>query len=451
MTENLLRKALHGIRHAAGRSDAARHEDQLLLDRFVGRRDAAAFEVLVKRHGPMVFGVCRRLLGDVQEAEDACQATFLVLARKARSVAQGELLAGWLYGVAWRTALKARARRPRMLEARPPPDPPGGEPTADEAMRAEVRAVVDEEVQRLPARYRMPVILCYLQGETLTQAAQRMGCPPGTVSGRLARARDLLRARLTRRGLALSAPALAVLLAPESSPALPPALARTTAQAAALGAGTGPVLGISQSVVSLTEGTVKAMFLTKVKIAVLWLVAAGGAAGSLWAAYPAPDPEPRRDDPPAPAVVRPDAAPAARAKNKEDEPLTLSAVFLDDEKVQSLVKGARVSARLRTLLVERYKVACTETRCCGEQYLAGRGTLDILIGAAARLREAERDLNPSKETEIAAWKKHLQLLEEVEKVTQAQYKAGKKSLAEAAQAQYCRLTAEIGLERAKEK
>src|SRR5262249_3062071 len=158
---------------------------------FAVRRDEAAFTALVERHGALVWGACRRALGHNQDAEDAFQATFLVLARKAGSVQWREDVAGWLYTVAVRVTRKVRdqARRRQALEreaiAMKLPEPPA------EASDADLAAVLDEEIQGLPEKYRRPVLLCYLQGKTYTEAARQLGWTEGTLSGRLARARDL--------------------------------------------------------------------------------------------------------------------------------------------------------------------------------------------------------------------------------------------------------------------
>jgi RNA polymerase sigma factor (sigma-70 family) len=160
----------------------------------------------------MVLGVCRRVLGDHHAAEDAFQATFLVLVRRADSLARPDLVANWLYGVACRVARKARARAAAPAEL--PPQVVDMHPVEPEteAVWRDVRQVLDEEVQRLPEKYRLPVVLCYLEGQTNEQASRKLGWPLGTVAGRLSRARDLLRSRLTRRGLALTAPLLLLLL-----------------------------------------------------------------------------------------------------------------------------------------------------------------------------------------------------------------------------------------------
>src|SRR5262249_43793015 len=149
------------------------------------------FEVLLRRHGPMVYGVCRRVLHDPHETDDAFQATFLVLIRKARSLSQRERVANWLYGVAYRTALKVRTNAARRRTRQETMTDVPATVAEDEVLWRDLRPVLDEELNRLPAKYRIPVVLCYLEGKTFTEAAQELGWPAGTVSGRLARAREL--------------------------------------------------------------------------------------------------------------------------------------------------------------------------------------------------------------------------------------------------------------------
>ena len=209
--------------------------DGQLLDRFVERRDASAFEAIVERYGPLVWGVCRRVLRDHHDAEDAFQATFLVLARKAASVMPREKLGNWLYGVAFQTAMKAKATRAkRRVRERPAREMTEPEAVPDE-LADEWLSRLDREVARLPEKYRMPIILCELEGKTHRQAAEQLGWPVGTVSGRLSRARALLASRLSRRGTPLTVGALGVLLAHDVARAgVPPELVRSTAQAASL-------------------------------------------------------------------------------------------------------------------------------------------------------------------------------------------------------------------------
>jgi RNA polymerase sigma factor (sigma-70 family) len=182
-----------------GHATAGGPTDRQLLARFVQSGDGAAFELLVRRYGPMVLGLCRRVLGDATDADDAFQATFLVLVKKAPSIAQPELLGNWLYGVAYRIARKARAQRAKRAQQKAPalamasPDP-----HVDAVLR-ELQAQLDEELERLPQKYRAPLVLCYLEGLSNREAAQRLGWPVGSISHRLARGRELLRARLQDR------------------------------------------------------------------------------------------------------------------------------------------------------------------------------------------------------------------------------------------------------------
>src|SRR5262245_35048102 len=198
----------------------ARSDADLLAD-FVRTRDAATAEVIVRRHGPMVWGVCRRLLGHHHDAEDAFQATFLVLARRPDAVRPPGLLGNWLYGVARRTALKARAlaarRRARESTVAELPDSPTPEPSG----WADLRPVLDLELERLPAKFRAPIVLGDLEGKTRPEAARRLGWPEGTVNSRLAIGRKKLAARLTRRGLALSGGVLTVTLVEQAAARVP--------------------------------------------------------------------------------------------------------------------------------------------------------------------------------------------------------------------------------------
>jgi RNA polymerase sigma factor (sigma-70 family) len=207
--------------------------DAELLERFTQRRDEAAFEALVNRHGPMVEGVCRRIIGNAHAAEDVFQAVFLVLVRKSGTIRRPELLANWLYGVACRVARKARikairnAARERWTEKMP---------TREQNLDAEwneLKQVLDEEMSQLPEKYRAPLVLCYLHGQTNAQAAAQLGWPTGSISERLSRAREMLRKRLTRRGLNLTSALLAVLLTQKASAAtVSPALVSTTVKTA---------------------------------------------------------------------------------------------------------------------------------------------------------------------------------------------------------------------------
>jgi HlyD family secretion protein len=198
---------LQHLRRLIGGPNPSTVPDQQLLGRFLTSRDEAAFELLVWRHGPMVLNVCSRVLRNEHEVEDAFQVVFLKLARKASTIAHGESVGSWLYKVAYRTALRAaervQARAGRELALGEMAVPSSAVGPTDEAAWRELRPVLDAEVRRLPEKYRSVFVLCCLQGMTNEQAARELGCPKGTVLSRLARARERLRKRLTRRGLAV--------------------------------------------------------------------------------------------------------------------------------------------------------------------------------------------------------------------------------------------------------
>jgi RNA polymerase sigma factor (sigma-70 family) len=224
MPANPFTPLLRTIRQSLGLHAPGASPDALLLDRFVRAGDEEAFAALVERHGALVWGVCRWAAGDAHAAEDAFQATWIVLSRKARTLRDGGCLPGWLHRVAHRLALAARARPAEPL-ADAPAEAPG---PADEAALNELCRAVDEEVSRLPEKYRLPVVLCFLQGRTHAEAAAELGWPVGTVAGRVARAKDLLHARLTRRGLAPAAWPLPL----AAAGAFPPVAGKVTGGAA---------------------------------------------------------------------------------------------------------------------------------------------------------------------------------------------------------------------------
>src|SRR5262245_816577 len=200
MTKGQASVVLRHLRHLVGEPRIRDLPDHDLVEHFVKRGEEAAFAALVERHGSLVLRVCRRILHDPHAAEDVFQATFLVLACKARSIGRRELIGHWLYGVATRIALRARADAAKRrhhearTEQRPTADPLG------EVTGRELAAILDEELIRLPERYRMPVLLCYVEGQTRDQAARQLGWSVRTLHRRLEQGRQLLQARLTRRG-----------------------------------------------------------------------------------------------------------------------------------------------------------------------------------------------------------------------------------------------------------
>ncbi|HTK76231.1 MAG TPA: RNA polymerase sigma factor, partial [Gemmataceae bacterium] len=231
--------------------------DGQLLRRFIADHDESAFAELVRRHGSLVWGVCRQTLGHDQDAEDAFQASFLLLARRARTVRNGEAVASWLHGTAWRVAAKMRrAAAGRTVRERRVSPRPTGDVAADVALR-ELQAILHEEVARLPAKCREPFVLCVLEGRGRAEVARELGWNEGTLSTRLADARKRLRARLARRGVDVAAALCAVELARQPAPA---ALLVSTYAAATGGT-------ISSAVAVLTRGLIASMFTTKVYMA----------------------------------------------------------------------------------------------------------------------------------------------------------------------------------------
>jgi RNA polymerase sigma factor (sigma-70 family) len=251
--------------------------DAELLRRYNGSKDQAAeqaFEALLDRHGPMVMGVCRHILRQAQDADDAFQATFLVLVRKSSSIRVDTSLAPWLYGVAYRTATRVRASGSRWrLDQAPDLEAAPVEPVG-EVLGWEIRPMLHEELSRLPEKYRAPIVLCHLEGKSYEEAAQMLQWPVGTVSGRLSRGRQLLKSRLERRGLTASAGMLAApFLGEKLSASLPAAtLLKSTLQAASRH---GTAQSVSTSVLSLAQGVLNAMFMHKLKIASLTILSLG--------------------------------------------------------------------------------------------------------------------------------------------------------------------------------
>ena len=247
-----------------------------LLERFLARRDELAFQVLVSRHGPMVLGICRRMLANAADVEDAFQATFLVLLRRAGSLGPGDAIAAWLHGVAVRVAQQAQsaaARRGRRERLGMAVEVAASEPSGEDP---ELRQILDEEINRLPLKYRAPIVLCYLEGQTHEEAARQLHWPLGTVKGRLARARSLLESRLTRRGVACGTGLAALAACSGTEAAVPAALLAATCNAAVrIGSGTLMAHVVSASIAQLIQGVLSAMVLQKLKLIAVAFVVSG--------------------------------------------------------------------------------------------------------------------------------------------------------------------------------
>lgn len=299
-------RLLHHIRRLASAAPADSAADGALLDRFVRRQDEEAFAVLVSRHGPLVQGVCRRLLRDAHLAEDVAQAVFLVLARRAASIRPTSSLAAWLHGTARHLALTARRaetrRRRRELQVAAPSasaDP------LDELTGRELLAILDAELQRLPRVYQLPLVLCCLEGHSPEEAARLLEWTPGSLKGRLERGRAQLHRRLARRGVALPALLLALEAARQTTTAsaMPvPMIAATTRAALAFAVGQNTA---SDAAVELARGALRGMAMIKLLLLTGLVLAAGVVAAGVGAGLqaPAPDPMATNQTPPLPQAV----------------------------------------------------------------------------------------------------------------------------------------------------
>ncbi len=307
MTSGSLLRQLRGL---ARKGNDARASDGELLQRFAAHRDEAAFAGLVERHGPLVLGVAQRVLHHVHDAEDVFQAAFLVLARRAAALDKRRSITGWLYTVAYHLALRvqsnlARCRAVQTQVAKMPKV----EHQTEEIWR-EVSPALDEELNRLPEKYRAVFLLCYVDGKTHAEAAAELGWPKGTVAGRLSRARELLRARLTRRGVTLSAGVLASVVSANAQVAPAPALAAAAIKAGVMFAA-GKALATSAQVIKLANEGLHAMLWSKLRTTAIVLLAAVAAiaGGSLLAREALAAKEPAAQQPAAP---KPDSAPARK-------------------------------------------------------------------------------------------------------------------------------------------
>lgn len=274
MTTRSLHSFLQHLRRSLHPSREVALPDAQLLERWTTLRDQAAFELLLWRHGPMVLNTCRRLLRRGEDVEDVFQATFLVLVRKAGSIRRGAALAAWLHRVACRIALRVRAANAqRAGREQPLVDVPAAA-DAEEAAARDLRAVLDEEIDRLPSHYRRAFVLCCLEGKSQEEAARLLACPRGTLSSWLTRGRERLRQRLLRRGVDLSVVGLTAALAPDASAGVLASLVAPLLRGAAAG-GVVPAGIMSAQTIALAEGMLRTMLMTKVKIAAVVLLLGG--------------------------------------------------------------------------------------------------------------------------------------------------------------------------------
>jgi RNA polymerase sigma factor (sigma-70 family) len=385
-------------------------EDAQLLRRFLAQRDESAFTAIVQRYGAMVWALCVRRLGETPEAEDAFQATFLVLVRKAQALRDPQLLGSWLYGVAYRTAMKLRGQRAR-LAARETTLPEQVAEEQAEQVWSDLRPVIDEEVNRLPEKYRRPVVLCYLQGMSNEEAAHRLGCAKGTVFSRLSRARELLRRRLEKRGLSAS---VGVLEDNTVARTMPPAIlcASTIRTSLSLAAGTASP-ALSAPLAALVEGVLRSMFLSKVKfVAVVLLILGLIGSGAGFVVHRTGAEQPALKPVPVPAVAADQAKakePEAKPKPKADKPAKTP------DEMTTLLK-ARIA-----LAQKGYEAAVpllTQTKRFGN-VLSPVGKPEDVYNWSIRWLQAQRDMSPKHEDQVAALEAHLKRMTELkEKVKQ---------------------------------
>ena len=399
--------------------------DGELLGRFADRRDEAAFEGLVARLGPMVLGVCRRMLADPHDVDDAFQATFLVLVRRAGSIRDRDLVGPWLHGVAARVARRARAESSRR-KAR---DRIAVVPEAVEAVEVEpgwpeLRALIDEEIDRLPEHHRRAVVLCDVEGLSREEAAIRLGWTLNMVRGRLERARGRLRGQLARRGLAPPGAWSALVASP---PIPPPALASSTIRAALASPGGQVGAGLATApAVALSRGVLRMMMLSKLKLGLAALCSAGFvAAGSGMLAAQGPG-DGANPPPSKPAAVAP-----ATQQVQPVQPPSPASPFLPRSAAD--VAKARID-----LAMQRFKAQKTF-------YDEGRITVDRLADASKALTDAKRDAAASKAGRVEAVREHYALLEWILKREEAELADGRATTADIAYIKSALLDTEFAL------
>jgi RNA polymerase sigma factor (sigma-70 family) len=415
MAEDVLTHVVRHIRRLAGWRSGIGVTDQHLLKRYLAERDHVAIETLVARHAPLVLGVCRKVLRDSHDAEDAFQATFLVLFRKAESIRRHDALGPWLYGVAYRVAARVRSNRQKQrsrergIEEETLVSEEGGE------LVEEISPLIHEEINRLPDKYRKPIVLCYLQGKKRDEAAQLLGWSRGAVKGRLERARDLLRGRLLKRGVEISAVALTAALSQTSASAASAELIGQVAEAAISLAQKGTVAGmVSRTVGSLAEGVLRSMLVTKIRLAVIMilslaaLTAAGTAVGLRVSA----------DQPQVPKTERrerrtEESAKPTSTKESDDHDHFLDVACLRDGIVQSLggpasegkrdLRGLRKGDRIeegQVLATLDHQLAVNEMQIKEAKVLAARADLEAA-------RKTADEANARYETQAKLQKKSL--------------------------------------------
>jgi RNA polymerase sigma factor (sigma-70 family) len=311
-----LQRITDQLRQIAGHGSSTAQTDRELLDRFLGSGEEVAFAELVRRHGPMVLSVCRRVLRNQQDAEDAFQAAFLVLARKAGSVRQSQSMAGWLFRVAFRLALRVRSRAGRLGEQLTAMHEPLANDTG--LHEREVQALVDEALDQLPDHYRTAIVLCCLEGRTQSEAARQLGTTTATINNRIKRARQLLRTFLKGRGMTLSGAALTAALAAgrASASTFPLELLGRTSRAAAEFAIGGGSTAATAAAITLAQGALRSMWINPLKLLTGAVVALGFFLAAAWLPGVVTGGDPVTKPQATPASPAPKVEPQAGGKDK---------------------------------------------------------------------------------------------------------------------------------------
>jgi RNA polymerase sigma factor (sigma-70 family) len=402
--------------------------DRRLLERFAGRDRAAAelaFTVLVKRHGPMVYRACRAILGDPHEAEDAFQATFLVLARKARSLWVRDSLGPWLLSVARRTAgcarnagsrRRARERRAAMLATAAAEDP--GCDDRD--------AILHEELGRLPETYRTAVLLCDLEGLTQEQAARHLGWPDGTVRSRLARGRQRLRERLTRRGIA---PAAVLAGRPPTVDVASASMVDSIARAAVLLGSGDAASGVPASVMTLMKGALRGMFGSKLKTTAAVALTGTILCGSGWLGYRAMGRQP----------VSPSEQERTKRERSDGKPVAAPPADVDSPELAALGKA-------------RMEVTLNMRDAAASLYQGGEASFVNYLTAQKRYDEVVADVTVKTDADrIRFLERQVSTLKQIEEFTRKRREQAQGTLFDELAAELARLDAEYALAKARAK
>ncbi len=370
-----------------------------LLEQYLAHRDELAFQVLVSRHGPMVLGICRRILANAADVEDAFQATFLVLLRRAGSLGPGDAIAAWLHGVAVRVAHQAAVPRPGADDANVARPSRSRRPNHPRKM-LNCGGFSIKEINRLPQKYRAPIVLCYLEGQTHEEAARQLHWPLGTVKGRLSRARSLLESRLTRRGVACGAGSAALAASSSSEAAVPASLLAATCNAAArIGSGTLMAHVVSTSIAQLIQGVLSAMILQKLKLIAVACVVSG-----LFLTGAGVVARQQRS----PSGAQPVESPKAHAKTDFGKAQGIAP--LATEKTTAPPNPAR------DLYHELIQGARRAFLASEADYLKGSSPLERVYHASRLLMESERDAAPAPAEKLKAIEKHFERMRKLARI-----------------------------------